>query len=173
MHTGISETVCVWEWCHFCQGPLTYWTKAEVQLVPFILFHDWLLHFVCCVVKIFWLLFWQATSMLSNPQMQQMWVICFMQWCSLLVTMFNRLTEWQSFRSVFVLKDVVTGNWLTFILVYAISSYIYTRTQTHNCLTDHCLGLPGPAGTRRNIHPLTPILITSHTLSTSSIYYDV
>jgi len=28
------------------------------------------------------------------------------------------------------------------------------------------------AGTRRNIHPLTPILIIGHLLSTSSIYYD-
>ena len=33
-------------------------------------------------------------------------------------------------------------------------------------------GLPGQAGTRRNTHPLTPILIIGHPLSTSSIYYD-
>ena len=34
------------------------------------------------------------------------------------------------------------------------------------------LGLPGWVGTRRNIHPLTSILIIRHPLSTSSIYYD-
>ena len=33
-----------------------------------------------------------------------------------------------------------------------------------------CPGLPGWASTRRNIHPLTPILIINHPLSTSSIY---
>jgi len=35
-----------------------------------------------------------------------------------------------------------------------------------------CLGLPGWAGTRRNIHPLKPILIINHHLSASSIYCD-
>ena len=44
-------------------------------------------------------------------------------------------------------------------------------TYTH-CLTAVCLGLPGLASTRRNIYPLTPILIIRHPLSTSSIYYD-
>jgi len=34
-------------------------------------------------------------------------------------------------------------------------------------------GLPRWAGTRRNICPLTPIRITTHPLSTSSIYYYV
>ena len=33
-------------------------------------------------------------------------------------------------------------------------------------------GLPEWASTRRNIHPLTPILIIGHPLSTFSIYYD-
>jgi len=41
-----------------------------------------------------------------------------------------------------------------------------------NCLTAFCPGLPGWADTRRNIHPLTPILIIRPPLSTSSIYYD-
>ena len=45
-------------------------------------------------------------------------------------------------------------------------------SNTHNCLTTFCTGLPGWADTRRNIHPLTHILITRHPLSTSSIYYD-
>jgi len=34
------------------------------------------------------------------------------------------------------------------------------------------VGLPGWAGTKRNIHPLTLILIIRHPLSTFSIYYD-
>jgi len=33
-------------------------------------------------------------------------------------------------------------------------------------------GLPGWAGTRRNIHPLTPILTFDHLLSASSMYHD-
>jgi len=45
-------------------------------------------------------------------------------------------------------------------------------TRTHNHLTVLCLGLPVWASTRSNIHPLTPILIIRHLLSTSSIYYD-
>jgi len=48
----------------------------------------------------------------------------------------------------------------------------HTHTHTHNSLTAFCPGLPGKAGTRRNIHPLTPILIIGHPLSSSSIYND-
>ena len=47
-----------------------------------------------------------------------------------------------------------------------------TYLHTHNHLTTLCPGLPGWAGTRRNIHPLTPILIIGHPLSTFSIYWD-
>jgi len=36
---------------------------------------------------------------------------------------------------------------------------------------DH-LGQRGWAGTRRNIHPLIPIVVINHPLSASSIYYD-
>ena len=43
-------------------------------------------------------------------------------------------------------------------------------THTHNRLTTFCPGLPGWAGTRGNIHPLTPILMIGHPLSSSSIY---
>ena len=51
---------------------------------------------------------------------------------------------------------------------------IHTRTcaRTHNHLTAICPGLPGRAGTRRNIHPLISILIINRPLPTSSIYYD-
>ena len=33
-------------------------------------------------------------------------------------------------------------------------------------------GQPGRVSTRRNIHPLTPIVVIGHPLSASSIYYD-
>ena len=42
----------------------------------------------------------------------------------------------------------------------------------YNRFTALCPGLPGWAGTRRNIHPLTPILIINQPLSASSTYYD-
>jgi len=45
-------------------------------------------------------------------------------------------------------------------------------TTTVLRLSGFCLGPPGWAGTKRNIHPLTPILIINHPLSASSIYYD-
>jgi len=51
--------------------------------------------------------------------------------------------------------------------------YTHTHTRTHNHLTAFCLGLPGYAGTRKNIHPLTSILIIGHPLSPSSIYNDL
>ena len=57
------------------------------------------------------------------------------------------------------------------LLVHLLVSTI-THTHTHNCLTALCMGLPGWASNRRNIHPLTPILIVKHPLSTSSIYHD-
>ena len=49
---------------------------------------------------------------------------------------------------------------------------VVRSSNTHNCLTALCPGLPRWAGTRRNIHPLTPILIIRHPISTSSIYYN-
>jgi len=39
-------------------------------------------------------------------------------------------------------------------------------------LSGFCLGQPGLAGTKRNIHPLTPIVVISHPLSASFIYYN-
>ena len=50
---------------------------------------------------------------------------------------------------------------------------IHTHTYTHSCLTVVCLGLLGWSGTRRNNHPVTPVLIIRHPLSTSSIYYHI
>ena len=46
-------------------------------------------------------------------------------------------------------------------------------THTHKCLTALCPGQPRWAGTTRNIHPHTHILIIKHPLSTSAIYYDL
>ena len=43
-----------------------------------------------------------------------------------------------------------------------ICSIHQQHIHAHNCLTAFCSGLPGWASTRRNIHPLTPILIIRH-----------
>ena len=57
--------------------------------------------------------------------------------------------------------------------VLTVHSCTVQHTHTHNHLTAFYPGLPRWAGTRRNIHPLTPILIIGHALWTSSIYYDL
>jgi len=63
------------------------------------------------------------------------------------------------------------------------SSTILTQNRTHTHttvlqLSGFCLGQPGWAGTRTSstrrdiINPLTPIVVSSHPLFASSIYYD-
>ena len=50
-----------------------------------------------------------------------------------------------------------------------------TNTHTQSTmlrLSGLCPGQPGWAGTRRNIHPLTPIVVINHPLSASSIYHN-
>ena len=47
-----------------------------------------------------------------------------------------------------------------------------TTTTTILRLSGLCPGQPG-AGTRRNIHPLTPIVVINHLLFASSIFYDL
>jgi len=47
-----------------------------------------------------------------------------------------------------------------------------STTTTVLRLYGFCPGQPVWAGTRRNIHPLTPIVVINHPLSVSSIYYD-
>jgi len=50
---------------------------------------------------------------------------------------------------------------------------MYTHTYTTFLqLSGFCPWQPGWAGTTRNIHPLTPIVVVNHPLSASSIYYD-
>jgi len=54
-----------------------------------------------------------------------------------------------------------------------VRTHAHAHTHTHNRLTALCPGLPGWAGTRRNIHPLTSILYhqTSYQLP-PSFYTD-
>ena len=47
------------------------------------------------------------------------------------------------------------------------------QQEGHPACKNGCVCVPGKASTRRNIHPLTPILFIRHPLSTSSIYYDL
>jgi len=47
-----------------------------------------------------------------------------------------------------------------------------TTTTTILWLSGLCPGQPGWAGTRRNIHPLTPIVVINHPSSASSIFYS-
>ena len=64
---------------------------------------------------------------------------------------------------------------LTITITHArtrVRTHTHTHTHTHNRLTAFVPGQPGYAGTRRNTHPLTPILIIGHPLSSSSIYND-
>ena len=50
-------------------------------------------------------------------------------------------------------------------------NYIMTTTTILR-LSGLCPGQPAWAGTRRNIHPLTPIVVINHPLSASSIFYN-
>ena len=45
------------------------------------------------------------------------------------------------------------------VLVSSRCMHISEHTHTHDRFTARCPGLPGWAGTRRNIHPLTPLLL--------------
>jgi len=60
---------------------------------------------------------------------------------------------------------------------HTVFHHQHTHTHTHIHTTilrlyGFCPGQPRWAGTRRNIHPLTPIMVINHSLSASSIYYD-
>ena len=49
---------------------------------------------------------------------------------------------------------------------------VTNNNNNNNRFIALCLVLPGLAGTKRNIQPLTTILINNHPLSASSIYYE-
>jgi len=86
--------------------------------------------------------------------------------CSLIICR-NHTTNTATDTQVLVKDNTVAKNY---------TKVKVEHTHTHNRLTALCQGLPGWAGTRRNIlniHPLTPTLIIRHPLSTSSIYYDL
>jgi len=54
-------------------------------------------------------------------------------------------------------------------------THTHTHARTHTTilrLFGFCPGQPGWGSTRRNIHPLTPVVVISHLLSASSIYCD-
>jgi len=68
-------------------------------------------------------------------------------------------------------KQVILG------MLFPEIPWLVLRTQTHTTisrLSGLCPGQPRwtGAGTRRNRHPLTRIVVISHPLSASSIYYD-
>ena len=46
--------------------------------------------------------------------------------------------------------------------IITLDKHTHTYTHTHTTVLQHCPGLPGWAGTRRNIHPLTPLLLINH-----------
>ena len=55
------------------------------------------------------------------------------------------------------------------------SGFLTSNTYTHTtilCLYAFCPGQPVWAGPRRNIHPLTPIVVINRPISASSIYYN-
>ena len=57
--------------------------------------------------------------------------------------------------------------------VQTVNTALVLLLHYYNCFMAICPGLPGWAGTRRNIHPLTPILIINHPLSAFSICYNL
>jgi len=57
---------------------------------------------------------------------------------------------------------------LLLLLIHVLLLYLTVVFRLYG----FCLGQPGWAGTRRNIHPFTPIVVISCPLSASSIYYD-
>ena len=80
-----------------------------------------------------------------------------------------KITAWIPTKFYTPVKTTKCASWM-------VQKRIHTHTQhTHTAilwLTGFCPGQPRWAATRRNIRPLTPIVVISHPLSASSIYYD-
>ena len=75
----------------------------------------------------------------------------------------------QQFSQMQINGTVIWPNMNRIVAKVQCCHHTHTHTHTHNRITAFCPGLPG---TKRNIHPLTPILIIGHPLSSSSIYND-
>jgi len=76
-------------------------------------------------------------------------------------------------QSVVVMGVTYSGLWHQRNLKYNVHTHMHTHPYTAVLrLFGFCPGQPGWAGTRRNIHPLTLIMVINHPLSASSIYYD-
>jgi len=89
-------------------------------------------------------------------------------------TLYIRLGKLTSRR--LVLSAYKLGSWSAFHVQFWTSrlpkAEWQSNTQQHNnCFMALCPGLPGWAGTRRNTHPPT-ILLIIQSLSASSIYHD-
>jgi len=89
----------------------------------------------------------------------------FMEWMPFLLP--NQVEAFRyAWKTAAVMEKVVSIlQWLsvcTMISVKLFCSIHQQHIHAHNCLTAFCSGLPGWASTRRNIHPLTPILIIRH-----------
>jgi len=71
---------------------------------------------------------------------------------------------------------MATVNWLVIhvspVKLWSPVFYSAATTTTILQLSGLCLGQPGWAGTRRNIHPLTPVMVINRCLSASSIFYN-
>jgi len=70
-----------------------------------------------------------------------------------------------------------------YCFVFRIRTHCHSVIVLWKCISTHthttilwlcgfCLGQPGWAGTRRNIHSRTPIVVINRSLSASSIYFD-
>ena len=77
----------------------------------------------------------------------------------------HTLSNWHGTDAPRLQHTTTTDN----VTIQLLTDAILVNKQTVNGL---CLGLPGWAGTKRNIFRLTPILVIKHLLPTSSIYYD-
>ena len=74
-------------------------------------------------------------------------------------------------RTCYFLKTYYTQYHMRTLFCHAKCTYT-TTTTTILHLSGLWPGQPGWAGTRRSIHPLTPIVVINHPLSASSIFCD-
>ena len=64
--------------------------------------------------------------------------------------------------SVKKLMAAVPINWVLASMKHWVQAASRTHTHTHNRFSALCPGLPGWAGTTRNIHPLPPLLLINY-----------